>query len=424
MKNIITLLSQKIQQDSFLKNNIIFFIGSTFGSFLNYLYHPILSRMMSVEDFGEVQALVSLFLQSVIFLGMFGGIVINIVSNHEELAGKLPTIAKLQRIAFYSTLVVFVLIVAFKGQLSDSLQFTSFYPFISLAVLIVINVFYTFRTAYLQGRHEFQTYANSQIILAGAKLFFAIVLVYFGFRSFGAISGLILAQLLAFYYIYQKTRQKFNTRHTGSLKIDSETRNELKYGTIFLLTMLSLSFFYTSDIIIIKTLFSPRDAGLYSGISTIARIIFFGTGPIAAVLLPSIKLKNALKENNRMLLKALMIVGLAGGAVLILFSLFPEFVTGTLIGHQYTAFAPLLWKTSLLLFLVSLTNVFFSYYLALRRYYITLIAIGGVAITIMSTVLSHRSIGNVVDNFIIGMSFIFILTSFIAFQQYFRTQKI
>src|SRR3990167_6704572 len=261
---------------------------------------------------------------------MFGGIVINIVSNHEDLSGKLSIIAKLQRIAFYSTLVVFVLIVAFKGQLSDSLQFTSFYPFISLAVLIVINVFYTFRTAYLQGRHEFQTYANSQIILAGAKLFFAIVLVYFGFRSFGAISGLILAQLLAFYYIYQKTRQKFNTRHTGSLKIDSETRNELKYGTIFLLTMLSLSFFYTSDIIIIKTLFSPRDAGLYSGISTIARIIFFGTGPIAAVLLPSIKFKNALKENNRMLLKALMIVGLAGGAVLILFSLFPEFVTGTL----------------------------------------------------------------------------------------------
>ena len=39
--------------DNFLKNNIIFFCGTMVVSVFNYLYHPILGRMMSVEKFGK-----------------------------------------------------------------------------------------------------------------------------------------------------------------------------------------------------------------------------------------------------------------------------------------------------------------------------------------------------------------------------------
>ena len=68
---------KKLIKDDFLKNNAIFFIGSMAVAVLNYLYHPILGRMMSVEDFGEVQSLISLFIQLSIFMGVFNIITVN-----------------------------------------------------------------------------------------------------------------------------------------------------------------------------------------------------------------------------------------------------------------------------------------------------------------------------------------------------------
>jgi hypothetical protein len=78
-----------IQNDSFLKNNVIFFIGSLLVAFLNYLYYPIMGRIMSVEEFGEVQTIFSLVFLSGVILTVFRMIVLNITTN--DRARQLPT---------------------------------------------------------------------------------------------------------------------------------------------------------------------------------------------------------------------------------------------------------------------------------------------------------------------------------------------
>ncbi len=60
-----------LADDRFVKNNVIFFFGSMGVAFLSYLYHPILGRIMKVEDFGEVQTLLSLVTQVSVPLGIF-----------------------------------------------------------------------------------------------------------------------------------------------------------------------------------------------------------------------------------------------------------------------------------------------------------------------------------------------------------------
>jgi len=78
----------KILQDKFLRHNFIFFCGSMIVAISNYLYHPILSRMMDIESFGEVQALIFLFLLFSMVIGVFRTIVVNIVANAQEIQEK------------------------------------------------------------------------------------------------------------------------------------------------------------------------------------------------------------------------------------------------------------------------------------------------------------------------------------------------
>ena len=109
-------------------------------------------------------------------------------------------------------------------------------------------------------------------------------------------------------------------------------------------TILTRTFLYTADVIVVKHFFSPTDAGLYSGVSTVARIIFYITGPVCIVLLPTVKLKNHLKENKKYLNKALLITFVLGTAALLFFLVLPSLSVKMLVGSKFVVMSPLLWK--------------------------------------------------------------------------------
>ena len=80
MRTIVRPLSTS----AFLRHNAIFFVGAVAVGALNYLYYPILGRMLNIESFGEVQTLVSLFVQLQIFLTVMSQVTVNVVANYED----------------------------------------------------------------------------------------------------------------------------------------------------------------------------------------------------------------------------------------------------------------------------------------------------------------------------------------------------
>jgi len=153
-------------------------------------------------------------------------------------------------------------------------------------------------------------------------------------------------------------------------------------------------------VIIIKHYFPADQAGFYSGIATIARIIFFITASVAGVLISHIKIENPDKENKKTLKKSLFLVGGLGGVALLTFLVFPDIVIKVLIGQRYLEYANLLPRLSLLLFLVSVINVFFFYYLALRKYFLALIAILSPLLVIVLSYFRHDSLLEIINNFL------------------------
>lgn len=402
MKQIILLL----RSSAFLRHNLIFFVGSVATGALNYLYYPVLGRLLEPTAFGEVQALVSLFLQLSIFLTVLGLVTVNVVANYENKKQRNQVVFEFEKLALLVSLVVLAVVAVFSNQLRRFLQFETTWPFIILMMSIVASVPFMFRSSFLRGQQKFGVASLATLLGAGGKLLLSALLVAIGWGTAGAIGGIAVAQVIASAYAAWYAAKYGLRRLPESKRLALPNMRvllpELKYGLLVLTGSLIVTLQYSIDIIVVKHYFDAHEAGLYAGISSVARIIFFLTASISLVLLPSIKLRQSAKQNQQLLVKSIALLVLVGVPVLLVFMAAPKFVVGLLMGHGYSVYAAILPKLSLAIFIISLMNLFVSYYIALRRYAIAFVVIIGAVVTYTLMAGHHSSLGAVVDSLLFG----------------------
>lgn len=414
---------RKIIKEELIRNNIIFFIGSMLIAFLNYLYYPVLGRMMQINDFGEAQTIISLFLQLCVIFQVLLIMIINIWANIDDENEKFAVIAKLKGFFLYLIGGIFFVILLAGNWLKRFFHFASAYPFLCLGFLLLAGLFYTFAIACLQSKKDFKSISIAGIISSGFRLIFAVFFVHIGWKAFGAIAGLAIAELLALGYASLKVKSELALKNNFLIKINkNRIIKELKFGLLVFIVIISVAFLYSSDIILIKHFFSPQEAGFYSGIATIARIVFFISGSAAGVLLPSIKIKNA-RENFKILLKSLAIVVALSGILCLIFLAFPALIIRMLIGKKYLPFAFLLPKLSIALFLTSIINILFYYYLALRKYFLSVIGISGFLAVLVLSCFFHKNLSQIINNFLISNIFILVFLGVWRLIEYFIVSR-
>lgn len=416
---------KQIIGDRFIKDNIVFFIGSMSVAFLNYLFHPVLSRLLTIEEFGEVQALISLSMQLSIILGVFGMVVVNVWTNTEEEQKRKKLLIELQKFSFLLALVISVGAIFFLPIIKDFLRFESIAPFFSMVMMIPIGSLFIFRSGLLQANKKFIDLSLANIMFSLGRLVFAGILVYIGMSVFGAITGIVISYAVSLAYIWLKTRKDLNFKlFPLKLSLIRELREEIKYWVLALIITFTATFLYTADIVFIKHYFSQEVAGGYSGIAVISRIVLFVTGFIGTVLFPYIKIGEFV-HNQKILLKSILITFVLGGFTLALFMLFPDIWISVLIGKKYLTYAYLLPRLSLLIFVISIANLVLNYFLALREYLLYKICLAVIVLITILTVINHDTIEAVINNFYIGTFALFILIALWQFNKrgFFRKKE-
>ena len=393
-------IKDKFFADKFLKNNLIFFTGSMVVAFLNYLYHPILSRVMTVEDFGEIQALISLFLQVSAFVVIFIPVVIHTVANKDLNQDYQKDVSQLRVLALYIVAAVSLSFMLFGRQLQAFFQFQSIYPFFLLAALVFVGVSRSFRDAYLHGEERFAESSLGAVILSTGRIIFSVAFVLLGLRTFGARAGVFVAMIFSIGFLYIRTKPGLKFQTSFRIKFDQKFLQHLRYAVFSFILSATVIFLYSADILVVKHYFSPIESGLYSGVATIARIIFFVTGSIGAVLLPAVKLSEERWFNRALFKKAIFFVFVLGGSGLIFFTIFPKIIITILIGSKYIAGVDILPRLSILMFLISIINVTLLYYLALRDFGIAKIVPIGIFVALILSKYNHDTLMHVVNNFI------------------------
>ncbi len=393
-------LIKNLFSDTFFKRYLAYFSGSMVVAVLNYAFHPLMAQLLVPAEFGELQAFLALIAQTAILFGVFSVIAVNITANTEDENDRNSILSKLQKIALIFVGVIVVGLLLFITSVQSFFKFGSPYPLIALAVAISLSAFVAFRNGYLQGSGSFAQLSIGGVIGAASKLLLGVSLVTVGFGVGGAIWGVVLSSLIALSYLYSITKGSLNLDRKSNIHTleKGSIRKELKYGILVFFTTGLVTLLFTSDVLIIKRFFSPEEAGLYSGISAIAKILFFAVAPVAAVLLSAVKIKNTHSENTKILLKSLGVAFFIGGVGLFTFYTYYDIIIRVMIGEAYVSFAHLLPQVTVVMFFAAILNILTFYFLALRRYFLILPALIGMTGIVMLLLFGNKGIEVVLSN--------------------------
>jgi O-antigen/teichoic acid export membrane protein len=397
---------------NFMRHNAIYWSASLGVSFINYLYYPILGRLMPPTAFGETQTIISIYTQAAIFFQVLSLVSIGIIAKYSNEKQRNKINDELSRVTLLLSTIMLLLTVAFSPLLKNFFHFGGLAPFLALAVALLLAVPLSFANAYLQGHTQFWKLSLANFLGAVGKIIFAVIFVLLGLKAFGAVGGLVCAQLLALSYALKVGKGVGNFIRTNlhlrrpNFKL---LKPELPYAGMVLITSLATNLLLSFDILVVKHYFPPRQAGFYTGISIISNIIYYVSGPIASVLLPSLRVTQSHQKNFALLKRSLALVVLLGGIVTAIFLLIPHFVVLLLLGSKFTPYAKYLRGLSVALFAMSLSNLLIYYHIGLRHFLVAPVALMGLIVTIWLLVISHATIGLVVRDLIAGALLLLVL---------------
>src|SRR5688500_10119156 len=166
-------VTHRLRHSQFLRQNTIFFLGSVTVGALNYLYYPVLGRLLAPASFVLVQTLISLFLQLSIFLSVLSLVTVNIVANADSDRQRNALVLEFAKLVLVIGLALLFLTLVFQSKLQSFLQFESAWPFTLLAVSILVTVPFALRGAFLRGKQRFGLASVANLTGSAAKLLFS-----------------------------------------------------------------------------------------------------------------------------------------------------------------------------------------------------------------------------------------------------------
>lgn len=345
--------------------SMIMIAGSNAVSFLNYLYHFIIGRLLGPSNYGELAAIISL----IGLLGIIPGSVTLVITKYVSAAQNDTDLNNLifwfkKRIIIIS-LIYTIILLALTPLMTSFLKIPDMSYLIMIAISFLLSLQSSLNRAILQGLLKFKEMISSILAENGAKLIISVILVYLGFQVAGAVMAFVIASFLGFYM----TIYFLKTKYQGAQKEKSPNIKAMaKFAIPVAIQSFAVTSLYSSDVILVKHFFSPHQAGVYAALSILGKIIFFGAGPIGAVMFPLVSKRHSKGESY----KSIFIYSLLATLILIivvltLYLLAPQLAIMLLYGKAYLEAANLLVWFGIFISLFTISTLFISYYLSLGK---------------------------------------------------------
>lgn len=181
------------------------------------------------------------------------------------------------------------------------------------------------------------------------------------------IIGSSIAYLISFWPL-----RKLPKKRSNKDSIDGKDILGFSWPTFLMFVFLAILF--NIDVILVKKFsgiglgISPDNAGEYATISTLAKMVYFITGPLIAVMFPMISdlVGRGIKHFKLLLTTFISVLG-ASLLVLGIFAALPNTVV-TVLTPNYVHVAYLLVPMTVIFVIYSLVNLMSNYYLSIKNY--------------------------------------------------------
>lgn len=371
MKKRIQFLKNNFLKHELVSGSLYIFSGSILGNIFAFLLNLFLARNLSYADYAIFASLASLITLAAIPVGTMNTVIVKFATNFfiKKQNDKLKTLYMLFfKFVLEISLLIILLSVIFSSPLKSYLHIDSVWYVIVTGFVIVSYYLNTLNNAFLQGMLKFKFISILSIFGSFIKLLVGVILVISGYKVFGALGALFSmafgAYLIAFIPLTRIIKEKALGKQM-SLNI----RQILYYAIPTFVTILFMTSFTSTDVILVKHFFDPHAAGLYAGLSLIGKVIFYFTAPIPMVMFPLLVKRHVAGLNfNNLFYLALLLVIIPAAAISIFYFLFPNFVINIFLGgREYLNASRYLGIFGLYLTVFSLVNICVSFFLSVNK---------------------------------------------------------
>ena len=346
---------------SLVNGSIILLV--TFGIFnaFGYLFHLLMTRMLSVSEYGILAVLFSI----IYILTLFSESIQTVIAKYsasESNSGKLKNIfKKTLRKGFLGASLLFIVYAIASVFLSSILDIS--YSLLLLNGLIIFTIFLMpIGRGVMQGRRMFLGLGINMILEAVFKVGLSVLLVFIGWKVYGAIAGVILATVLAFIFSFFQLKVILKAKEEKA-----HTEKIYQYTTPVFIIIFSVLIFFSLDVIIARIVFDSLTAGYYAILSMLGKIIFFGTQPISKVMFALSSEKKSIKDSENVFSSAIAIViGLILGVLIVMF-FFPELLIKIFSGKVIPLELNILFIVGIAISLISLANLSLLYKISVGK---------------------------------------------------------
>ena len=348
-------------EKALIGGSLVLLVTFNLFNLLNFIFQFAMARMLSVSDYGTLATLFSI----VYIVGIFSESIQTIMtkySSNESNSGKIKNLVKRSlRKSFVFSSAIFVAYLLLMIFFSPLLKIG--YSLLALNGLMIFTSFLLpISRGVLQGKKKFKDLGINVIIEAIIKLLLAVVLVFVGWKVYGAIIATVLGAFVSLALSFSMLKPIFKSK-----KLEMPTQGIYNYSTPVFFVLLSLILFYSLDVIIAKIVFPEEIAGAYAIASVLAKIVFIGTQPISKAMFPlSAESKTVNKSENILINSYLIILGLIVIALLITF-FFSDLIVLIFSGKYVSSASGVLFYLSIGTSLLSIASLNLFYKLSIGK---------------------------------------------------------
>lgn len=379
----VTALIRQILGHSVAKSSLIVLTGSMVANFFAYLYHLIVGRILGPVRYGELAALLALFyLFNVLSLGI-QTVLTKYFSNfkaHQD-NGKAK--------GLYVVATKWMLVVELAGFLILTLFLDTLTLFFNISDRMNLIWLYLIFSSYFISVVQLSIYQGFQMFFIQNVLVNVGSILRVATGVAGALFGVgatlianiftnITMYLVGFIPLQSILRVK-------SSPVQLNTRNFVGYSIPAFITTFGLTALYSQDVLLVKHFFPPKEAGIYSSLAVLGKVIFYASSALGFVLFPVVAERKELRRGHKKIVW-LALATVAGISLLLttFYFLFPKLVVDLLFGKAFYEAIPYVGYFGLFITFYSLSSLLFSVNLAAENTRVWLFAaIGAVAQTIL-----------------------------------------
>lgn len=352
----------------------IFWVVSLFAGGLNYLFNVVMAReqFLGPEAFGILAALSSLMYLDSILATTLTTATANYTAAYVARAqeGLVGTLIRTLSWRMVSVgLFLAALLVAGSALVVRFLHLPSVVPVLFLAPILLVTLLLGITTGALQGALQFGALAAITLLGAGVRLLLAVLLVLAGLGVSGVLLASLAAMLLSYGMSFLPLRQYLRgARQHADDGPPVSLRGLSAYVSAVFVAVLGLTALFSVDLFLARHFLSAEEAGLYSGLAMLGKVIYFSSLPIIMIMFPHVTKRAAEGRSFRgsLLVSGGLIASIALGVSALSLVVPWEVIRWTL-GTKYLSAAPSLWIFALFLSCLTGAAWLLHVLLALRR---------------------------------------------------------